>query len=151
MTKTDRYQAAIREIEIRLEKGGDFVADLGNIAAVLKKRLEFFWVGFYLIRDNRLVLGPFQGSPACVFLDIGKGVCGTCVEKKKTLIVPDVHRFPGHVACDPNSKSEMAIPLFDQNRSIRGVLDIDSDRQNDFDEVDQKDLEKIGDLLMPRW
>ncbi len=151
MTRTEKYIAALREIEIRLEKGGDFIADLGNIAAVLKKRLGFFWVGFYLIKDNRLVLGPFQGAPACVFLDIGEGVCGTCVKKKKTLIVPDVHQFPGHVACDPNSKSEMVIPLFDQNQSIRGVLDVDSDRQNDFDEVDQKYLEKIGDLLMPRW
>ena len=151
MTRIEKYIAALREIEIRLEKGGDFIADLGNIAAVLKKRLGFFWVGFYLIKDNRLVLGPFQGSPACVFLDIGEGVCGTCVKKKKTLIVPDVNQFPGHVACDPNSKSEMVIPLFDQNQSIRGVLDIDSNRQNDFDEVDQKYLEKIGELLMPRW
>jgi L-methionine (R)-S-oxide reductase len=151
LTRTEKYIAALREIEIRLEKGGDFIADLGNIAAVLKKRLGFFWVGFYLIKDNRLVLGPFQGSPACVFLDIGEGVCGTCVKKKKTLIVPDVNQFPGHVACDPNSKSEMVIPLFDQNQSIRGVLDVDSNRQNDFDEVDQKYLEKIGELLMPRW
>ena len=142
---------AVREIEIRLGKGGDVIADLGNVAAVLKKRLGFFWVGFYLIKDNRLVLGPFQGSPACVFLDIGKGVCGTCADRGKTLIVPEVHKFPGHVACDPNSKSEIVIPLFDQDRSIRGVLDVDSDRQNDFDEVDHENLEKIARLTKSIW
>jgi len=105
MTKTEKYIAAIREIEIRLEKGGDLIADLCNVAAVLKKRLAFFWIGFYLLKNNQLVLGPFQGSPACVFLKIGEGVCGTCADQRDTLIVPDVHQFPGHVACDPNSKS----------------------------------------------
>ncbi len=151
MTKTEKYIAAVREIEIRLEKGGDFIADLGNVATVLKKRLRFFWVGFYLLKNNQLVLGPFQGSPACVFLTIGEGVCGTCAEQGKTMIVPDVHHFPGHVACDSNSKSEIVIPLFDQNQSIRGVLDVDSDRQNDFDKADRENLEKIGELLKSRW
>ena len=151
MTKNDKYTATLREIEIRLEKGGDFIADLGNVAAVLKKRFGFFWVGFYLLKNNQLVLGPFQGSPACVFLKFGEGVCGTCVKQGKTLIVPDVHQFPGHVVCDPNSKSEIVIPLFDQDQSIRGVLDIDSDREDNFDIVDQDNLEKVSELLKSRW
>lgn len=151
MTKTDTYTAALREIKIRLEKGGNLIADMGNVAAVLKKHLGFFWVGFYLLKQNQLVLGPFQGSPACVFLDVGKGVCGTCVEKKKTLIVPDVHQFTGHVACDPASKSEIAVPLFNQEEIVHGVLDVDSDRLNDFDGIDQKYLEKIGGLFKNLW
>ncbi|NQT26239.1 GAF domain-containing protein, partial [candidate division KSB1 bacterium] len=113
MDKKAKYIASLREIDIRLEKGGDLIADLGNIAAVLKKRHPFFWVGFYFVQDDQLVLGPFQGTPACVFLEMGDGVCATCAKEKKTIIVPDVHKFPGHVACDPKSKSEIVVPFFD--------------------------------------
>jgi L-methionine (R)-S-oxide reductase len=151
VTKEEKYIASIREIEIRLERGGDLIADLGNVAAVLKKRMGFFWVGFYFYRENHLVLGPFQGTPACVFLAIAKGVCGTCAQKKETILVPDVHRFPGHVACDPNSKSEIVIPLFDASGSLRGVLDADSDVLDAFDDVDKIYLEKIGKLIEPCW
>jgi len=151
MTKEGKYVASLREIEIRLPKGGDLVADLGNIAAVLKKRLGFFWVGFYFLKDNRLVLGPFQGTPACVFLPIGKGVCGTSAAKRETLIVPDVHVFPDHIPCDPNSKSEIVVPLFDANDVLRGVLDVDSDEFDLFDEVDKIYLEKIGKKIKQCW
>ena len=151
MTKEDKYIASIREIEIRLEKGGDLIADLGNIAAILKKRQQFFWVGFYFVKGKQLVLGPFQGTPACVFLKCGEGVCGTCAEKKETLLLENVHEFPGHVACDPNSKSEIVVPLFDDSGELKAVLDIDSDQLNHFDAIDQKYLEKIGEMIRPLW
>ncbi len=126
MTKEENYIAALREIEVRLERGGDLVGDLGNVAAVLKKRLSFFWVGFYFYIENHLILGPFQGTPACVFLSMEKGVCAACVKKKETLLVPDVSQFPGHVPCDVDSKSEIVVPLFDEEGELRGVLDVDS-------------------------
>lgn len=151
MTKEDRYIAAIREIEVRLERGGDLVADLGNIAAVLKKRLGFFWIGFYFFHENHLVLGPFQGSPACVFLTLEKGVCATCAKKRETVIVPDVQAFPGHVPCDPNSKSEIVVPVFDTMGSLRAILDLDSDELNTFDDVDRRYLERIAELTGGCW
>jgi len=113
MTKSDNYLACIREIETRLKKGGDLIADLGNVTAIIKKRLDFFWVGFYLYRNNQLVLGPFQGTPACVFLPLDNGVCGACATRGETIIVENVHDFPGHIACDPNSKSEIVVPVFE--------------------------------------
>jgi len=149
MTKEDKYIASIREMEIRLAKGGDLVADLGNVAAILKKRQKFFWVGFYFLRDTRLVLGPFQGTPACVFLCVGKGVCGTCVQEKETILVPDVRQFPGHVPCDPSSKSEIAVPVFDRSEQLRAVLDVDSDHYNAFDDIDKRYLEKVARLVQP--
>ena len=151
LDKKAKYIASLREIDIRLEKGGDLIADLGNIAAVLKKRQAYFWVGFYFFQDNQLVLGPFQGTPACVFLSLENGVCAACVNERKTIIVPDVHQFPGHVACDPDSKSEIVVPLFDPEGKIRGVLDIDSDALNMFDDVDQEYLEQIADRIQALW
>lgn len=151
MTKEQQYIAALREIEIRLEKGGDFIADLGIVAAVLKKRLAFFWVGFYFMKEERLVLGPFQGTPACVFLPLGKGVCGTCCERKEAIIAPDVDAFPGHIACDSDSRSEIVVPLFDNVGTLRGVLDVDSDRLDAFDDVDKKYLEKLGEMVKKCW
>ena len=151
MTKKDKYLASLREMKTRLGKGGNLISDLGNITAVLKKRMNFYWVGFYLVEKDRLVLGPFQGTPACVFLEIGNGVCGTCALEKKSILVPNVHAFPGHIACDPNSKSEIAIPCFDNENVFRAVLDIDSDRLNAFDETDRKYLEALSDQLRPLW
>lgn len=151
MNKKDQYTAAIREIEIRLAKGGDLIADLGNAAAVLKKRFSFFWVGFYIFVHNKLVLGPFQGTPACVFLEPGKGVCWGCVKAKRTIIVPDVHSFPDHIACDPASRSEIAVPVFDKKGAIRAVLDVDSEFVQTFDKVDQQGLENVAKLLAERW
>lgn len=152
MKKKDKYTACHREIRIRLEKGGDLIADLGNIAAVLKKRMNhYFWVGFYFVEKNRLVLGPFQGPPACVFLQKNQGVCATCVSEKKTLIVSDVHQFPGHVACDPNSKSEIVVPVFDEQGVLKAILDVDSNELNAFDETDQICLEQITEGLRTIW
>ena len=151
MTKADNYLACIREIEIRLEKGGDLIADLGNVSAILMKRMAYFWIGFYFLKDNRLVLGPFQGTPACVFLELEKGVCGTCAREQKSLIVDNVDEFPGHVACDTNSKSEIVIPVFDHKGDLRAVLDVDSDQFKAFDKTDQTNLENIAEMLAHCW
>jgi len=151
MTKEDKYIACMREIDIRLEKGGDIISDLGNISAILKKRLDYFWIGFYFLKNDQLVLGPFQGTPACVFLQIGKGVCGTCAENGETIIVPDVGAFPDHVACDLHSKSEIVIPLYDTNECMRGVFDIDSTELDAFDLIDKTYLEQIAEKVKPLW
>ncbi|MBN1780271.1 GAF domain-containing protein [bacterium] len=152
MTKSEKYTAALREIDIRLSKGGDLYADLGNVTAVLKKRFPYiFWIGFYLLQENRLVLGPFQGTPACVFLEMGKGVCGTCANEQKAILVSDVHEFDGHVACDPNSKSELVIPCFDSDDRLRAVLDADSDQLNAFDGTDQTGLMNVADKIRGLW
>ena len=152
MTKEQCYTAASREIAIRLENGGGLVADLGNVTAVLKKRFSVFsWVGFYLLRNSRLVLGPFQGPPACVTLELNQGVCGTCAAELKSIIVPDVHQFPGHVACDPNSKSEIVIPCFNDENQLAAVLDVYSDQFNAFDEVDQINLVQLCERLRLIW
>lgn len=152
MTKQQRYTAACREIEIRLEKGGDFISDLGNITAVLKKRFTAFsWIGFYFYRDAHLILGPFQGPPACVVLEMNHGVCGTCAAELKSIIVPDVSLFPGHIACDPNSRSEIVIPCFNIENRLAAVLDVDSDQPDSFDETDQINLEQLCERLQTIW
>jgi len=151
MSKSEKYLACIREIEIRLEKGGDLIADLGNVTAIIKKRLDFFWIGFYLFTNNRLVLGPFQGTPACVFLPMDKGVCGACATRRETIIVENVHEFPGHIACDPNSKSEIVVPVFDSTGNLRAVLDIDNTLVDTFDKIDKENLEKIAKTIQPCW
>ncbi len=145
MTKEENYIACLREIEIRLPKGGDLIADLGNIAATLKKRMShFYWVGFYFLKEDQLILGPFQGTPACVWLNLQKGVCAECVRGRKTILVPNVHQFPGHVACDPDSQSEIVVPIFDKDDYIVGVLDVDSAEVDAFDQVDETCLNKIA-------
>ncbi len=121
----------------------DTIANLANICAVLKYGMEgFFWVGFYFIKGNELVLGPYQGPVACTRIQLTKGVCGAAATQKETIIVPDVDKFPGHIACSSLSKSEIVIPLFNGDKVI-GVLDIDSDSLNMFDEVDKRYLEEI--------
>ncbi len=147
MTKKDRYIASIREIGSRLEKGGHPWGDLGNAIAVLKKRLDYFWIGYYFLQEDRLVLGPFQGPPACVFLTLDEGVCAECVRTKRIIVVPDVHAFQGHVACDPRSRSEIVLPLYDQRGKFMGVLDVDSTRMNDFDETDTEYLSDVCQKL----
>lgn len=151
MTKKDKYIASIREIEIRLDRGGDLIGDLGNVAAVLKKRLGYFWIGFYFNHGNHLTLGPFQGTPACVTLSMEKGVCAETVKRKEPIIVPNVCEFPGHVACDPTSKSEITVPIFDEEGDLRAVLDIDHDVVNTFDEIDKEQLEVIAKMIAPCW
>ncbi|OVE78882.1 hypothetical protein BVY01_04160 [bacterium I07] len=149
MNKRDNYIAASREIAIRLNNGGDLIADIGNVMAVLKKRLSFYWVGLYFLHGDKLVLGPFQGTPACVFLNLNEGVCAECVRLQRSIVVPDVHLFSGHVACDPLSRSEIVIPVFDKKGLLVGVLDADSKESHFFDEIDRQYLESIAKTLTP--
>lgn len=145
--KAEKYESLIPQIQGLLFGEGNLVANLANIAAALKEGLNFFWVGFYLVEtENELVLGPFQGPVACTRIKKGKGVCGASWEKEETIIVPDVDKFPGHIACASASKSEIVIPIKKEGKTI-GVLDVDSDQASDFDETDAKYLTQILDLL----
>ncbi|HYH14095.1 MAG TPA: GAF domain-containing protein [Flavisolibacter sp.] len=145
-TKEDQYKALIPQIKGLLEGEADLVANLANVAAALKEQFGWFWVGFYMIKQDELVLGPFQGPVACTRIKKGRGVCGSSWAQEKTLIVPDVEKFPGHIACSSLSKSEIVVPLF-SNGQIKGVLDVDSDALDQFDETDQVYLEQIVKLI----
>jgi len=144
--KAERYKTLIPQIESLVAGETDFVANLSNIAAALKQTMDFFWVGFYLVKENQLVLGPFQGPIACTRINFGKGVCGTSWKEKKTILVPDVEEFPGHIACSSASKSEIVLPAF-KNNEVTLVLDVDSDKLNDFDETDREALEKVMRII----
>ena len=124
----------------------DLIANLANICAALKEQFKWFWVGFYLVKGNELVLGPFQGPVACTRIALGKGVCGAAWQQQKTLIVPNVDEFPGHIACSSLSKSEIVIPVFDSGRVV-AVLDVDSEAVDQFDETDARNLNEIIKLL----
>jgi GAF domain-containing protein len=144
--KKEKYRTLIPQIESLVSDEKDLVANLSNIAAALKQTFDFYWVGFYLVKDNQLVLGPFQGPIACTRINFGKGVCGTSWKEKKTILVPDVEAFPGHIACSAASKSEIVAPGF-KNGEVALVLDVDSDKLNDFDSIDQEELEKIMNIV----
>lgn len=146
--KKERYESLIPQIEALISSETDKVANLANIAAALKYGMGFFWVGFYIVKDDELVLGPFQGPIACTRIKKGRGVCGTSWEKAETIIVPDVDEFPGHIACSSDSKSEIVVPAFDKEEgAVTMILDVDSDELNSFDEVDKKYLEQLMKLL----
>ena len=140
--KKERYEALLPQIKSLIGGESDLIANLANVAGALKQAMGFFWVGFYLVKSNQLVLGPFQGPIACTRIDFGKGVCGTAWKEKKVILVPDVEKFPGHIACSSASKSEIVLPAFKGNE-VALVLDIDSDLINDFDETDQQQLEEV--------
>jgi len=140
--KAARYQTLLPQIDSLIEGESDLIANLSNVAAALKQTFDFFWVGFYIVKNNELVLGPFQGPIACTRIGFGKGVCGTAWKEKKTIIVPDVDAFPGHIACSSASKSEIVVPVF-LNNEVSMVLDVDSDQLNSFDETDQHFLETL--------
>jgi len=140
--KEEKYRHLIPQLEALVGAEKDLIANLANTAAALHQTFGFFWVGFYVIKDDELVLAPFQGPIACTRIKYGKGVCGTAWMQGQTIIVPDVEQFPGHIACNSQSKSEIVVPLF-SNGSMIGVLDIDSDHLNSFDETDQFYLEII--------
>jgi GAF domain-containing protein len=140
--KKDRYQMLIPQLEALVEGETDLIANLSNIAAALKETMNFFWIGFYFVKDQQLVLGPFQGSIACSRIDYGKGVCGTAWKEKRTIFVPNVDEFPGHIACSSASRSELVLPAF-KNGDVQLVLDIDSDKYDDFDQTDRESLEKV--------
>ena len=145
-SKEEQYTALIPQIAALISGEKNIIANLGNITASLKQQFNFFWVGFYLVEDQELVLGPFQGPIACTRIKKGKGVCGSSWEKQQTIIVPDVEAFPGHIACSSLSKSEIVLPFYQDNKII-GVLDVDSDQYNSFDDVDARYLSEILSLL----
>jgi GAF domain-containing protein len=141
-SKEEQYQALLPQIKALIDGEPEIIANLANICAALKEQFGWLWVGFYLVKSDELVLGPFQGPVACTRIRKGRGVCGTAWEQAQTLMVPDVEKFPGHIACSSLSKSEIVIPLIGQEKVV-GVLDVDSVLLNDFDETDKKFLEKI--------
>lgn len=145
-SKSETYEALLPQIEALITGEPDLYANLANIAAALREAFGFFWVGFYLVKDDQLVLGPFQGPIACTRINFGKGVCGTAWKEKKTQLVPDVDAFPGHIACSSASKSEIVVPVFKEGK-VEIVLDVDSDKLADFDEIDQKYLEELMGVL----
>lgn len=141
------YAEVTSQIEVLISGEADLIANLANIAAVLKEAFGFFWVGFYLAKDGQLVLGPFQGPIACTRIDFDKGVCGHAYTTRETVIVPDVDQFPGHIACASASRSEIVVPVFDRAGAVIGVLDVDSDRLDDFSAADSDGLGRIIQLL----
>jgi L-methionine (R)-S-oxide reductase len=146
--REENYQLVIKQLRSLIEGEANVIANLSNAAALLNQFLDNInWVGFYLTDGEELVLGPFQGLPACVRIPFGKGVCGTAAFKKQTVRVADVHQFPGHIACDAASQSEIVVPLIKDERVI-GVLDIDSPIKNRFDELDEKYLQQFVDVLI---
>ncbi len=148
MNKEVTYQELVQQVESLVAGESDLIANLANTAAAVYQKLaRVNWAGFYLWREGELVLGPFQGQPACIRIKEGNGVCGTAVEERETLVVPDVHQFPGHIACDPASQSEIVVPIIVEG-AVKGVLDIDSPEKNRFIEIDRKFLEEVVELLI---
>jgi len=145
--KEEQYQSLIPQIESLLYGETDFVANMANVCAALKEQFNWFWVGFYLVKNNELVLGPFQGPVACTRIAKGKGVCGSSWLQEKTLIVPNVDEFPGHIACASASKSEIVMPLIKSGEVI-GVLDVDSEFLDHFDNIDKSYLEQVIHALL---
>lgn len=145
-TKEEKYRTLLPQLKSLLEGEDDHIANLANTSAALKETFRFFWVGFYLVKGEELVLGPFQGPIACTRIKKGRGVCGTAWAKAQTLVVPDVDAFPGHIACSSLSRSEIVVPLR-RGDEVWGVLDIDSEELNSFDETDARFLEELCSWL----
>ena len=146
MTKEEQYQSLIPQIQSLVSDETDLIANMANVAAILHNTFHFWWTGFYFVKGKELVLGPFQGPLACTRIPYNKGVCGTAWAENKTIIVPDVHDFPGHIACSSESKSEIALPVR-RNKEVIAVIDIDSAQLNTFDTIDQQYLEQIANLF----
>lgn len=142
-SKSDQYENLIPQIAGLLDGEPDLIANLGNIAAALHEQFGWLWVGFYLVKQDELVLGPFQGPVACTRIKKGRGVCGAAWEREETLIVPDVEKFPGHIACSSRSRSEIVIPVIRQGQVV-AILDVDSERPDHFDDTDRRYLEQIA-------
>lgn len=152
MNKRQAYKWAEKRVRAQVERHDDVIAVLANTAAILKEyRPNFFWVGFYFTHAEHMSLGPFQGPPACVHLSYDRGVCAACVRDRKTIMVPNVHDFVGHVACDGRSNSEIVVPVFDAADELRAVLDVDSEAHADFDAEDAEGLERVAELLQRLW
>lgn len=147
LNKAQRYTESRAQIEAITAGENNLIANLANITSILKQNLGHFWVGFYLVDGDELVLGPFQGSPACVRIAREKGVCGTCWSEKTTQLVPDVHEFPGHIACDARSQSEIVVPVLNDSGEVAMVLDIDHDTLGAFDDIDREHLESLAQFI----
>jgi len=145
-SKTDQYESLVPQIKALLEGEADLIANTANIVAALKEQFGWFWVGFYFVKNDELVLGPFQGPVACTRIRKGRGVCGSSWSKMETLIVPDVEKFPGHIACSSLSRSEIVVPVIRHNE-VLAVLDVDSELLDRFDGTDKYYLEKITGLI----
>jgi len=145
-SKEDQYQSLIPQLKGLLAGEPDLVANMANMLAALKEQFRWFWVGFYIVKENELVLAPFQGPVACTRINKGRGVCGSSWQEAKTLIVPDVEKFPGHIACSSISKSEIVIPVM-KNNEVVAVLDVDSEQYNFFDDTDKQYLEMIVEMI----
>lgn len=145
--REDIYKELLPQIEAMVSSVDYYISNLANVTAALKEAFDFYWVGFYIVRDGELVLGPFQGPPACIKIGYGKGVCGSVWKGNKTLVVPDVDKFPGHIACSSFSRSEIVVPLRNDAGEVVAVLDIDSKEFSDFGEVDVLYLEKVVAFL----
>lgn len=145
-TKEEQYQSLLPQIKGLLEGEDDLIANLANVCAALKEQFNWLWIGFYLVKNDVLVVGPFQGPVACTRIKKGKGVCGTSWAENRTVIVDDVEKFPGHIACSSLSRSEIVIPVF-KNEEVTAVLDVDSADLNNFDETDEKYLTQIIALI----
>jgi L-methionine (R)-S-oxide reductase len=145
-TKAEQYESLLPQIKAVVEGETDLIANLANTCACLKEQFHWLWVGFYMVKHDELVLGPFQGPLACTRIKKGKGVCGTSWAKKETIIVPDVNAFPGHIACSSLSLSEIVVPVI-RNGEVVAVLDVDSEKYNEYDETDRKYLEKVVTYL----
>jgi len=145
--KTEIYKSLLPQLEALVSGEPDLTANLANLAAALREAFGWWWVGFYLVKQDNLVLGPFQGPIACTRIARGKGVCGTVWAERKSLLVPDVNSFSGHIACSSSSVSEIVVPIFDKQQQVMGVLDVDSERYDVLDETDMLYLEKISRLI----
>ena len=144
--KKEKYATLLPQLRELLRDEPDLIANLSNVSAALKQTMNFFWVGFYIVKGDQLVLGPFQGPIACTRIGFGKGVCGTSWKEKRTIVVPDVEKFPGHIACSSAARSEIVLPAI-VNNEVKLVLDVDSDELNDFDETDAHALGEVMRLV----
>lgn len=145
--KEEKYKNLIKQVEYFINDKDDLISILANISSILHYTFNFWWTGFYIVKGNKLVLGPFQGHPACTVIDYGKGVCGTSWKAKDIIRVDDVNKFPGHIACSSLSKSEIVVPIYKKNGDVFGVLDIDSENYSNFDEIDEKYLKIISEQI----
>lgn len=147
LTKEDKYISLCPQIYALIDGEPDLIANLANVAAALKEAFDFFWVGFYIVKNDQLVLGPFQGPIACTRIGYGKGVCGTSWKESRTIIVEDVNQFPGHIACSSLSQSEIVVPII-KNNQVVAILDVDSQYLSHFDEIDRKYLSELVEKLI---
>lgn len=147
VSKEKKYQELLPQLEALVSGENDLIANLANLMAALKQAFNFWWVGVYVVKNDELVLGPFQGPIACTRIIKGKGVCGTAWQQAKTIIVDDVDQFPGHIACSSLSKSEIVVPVFNKNKEVIMIIDVDSEKLADFDQTDEVYLNKIANLI----